>query len=171
LLQTNKKTTYFNNVAGIGYDGYIVNKLQSLKYFGPMGYILSGLAGLLFYKKEVFKIILNNKIIEEKCLMAVFGICKFSGGGMQFTKDVKVNSGILNITIAKNINMIDLIINIKKLYNGQIVNHRKVSTYKTKHITIIPESKRPFIQADGELIATGNVTVTIIEKAIQFVIN
>jgi diacylglycerol kinase (ATP) len=171
LLKTSKNTTYFNNVAGIGYDGYIVNKLQSLKYFGPMAYILSGLAGLLFYKKEVFKIIFNNKILEEKCLMTVFGICKFSGGGMQFTKEVKVNSGLLNITIAKNIHMIDLIINIKKLYNGQIINHRKVATYKTKRITIIPKSKKPFIQADGELIGTGKVTVTIVEKAIQFVVN
>jgi diacylglycerol kinase (ATP) len=171
MLETSKKTTYFNNVAGMGYDGYVVNKLKYLKYFGPIGYIISGLAGLLFYKKEVFKIIFNNKIVEEKCLMAVFGICKFSGGGMQFTKKVKVNSGLLNITIAKNINMIDLIINIKKLYNGQIVNHRKVATYKTKRITIIPKNKKPFIQADGELIATGNVTVTIVEKAIQFVVN
>jgi YegS/Rv2252/BmrU family lipid kinase len=171
ILETSKKTTFFNNVAGIGYDGYIVNKLQSLKYFGPMGYILSGLAGLLFYKKEVFKIIVNNKILEEKCLMAIFGICKFSGGGMQFTEDVKLNNGILNITIAKNINIIDLIINIKKLYNGQIVNHKKVTTYKTQHITIIPKSKKPFIQADGELIATGSVTVTIVEKAIQFIVN
>jgi diacylglycerol kinase (ATP) len=171
LLQTSKKTTYFNNIAGIGYDGYIVNKLQSLKYFGPMRYALSGLAGLLFYKKGVFKIVFNNKVLEEKCLMAVFGICKFSGGGMQFTKGAKINSGLLNITIAKNINMIDLIINIKKLYNGQIVNHRKITTYKTKRITILPKSKKPFIQADGELIATGNVTVTIVKKAIQFVVN
>jgi YegS/Rv2252/BmrU family lipid kinase len=171
ILKTNKKTTFFNNVAGMGYDGYIVNKLKSLKYLGSVGYILSGLAGLLFYKKEVFKIIVNNKIVEEKCLMAVFGICKFSGGGMQFTKDVNVNNGILNITIAKNINMIDLIINIKKLYNGQIVNHSKVTTYQTKHITIIPKSKKPFIQADGELIATGSVTVTVVKEAIQFIVN
>jgi diacylglycerol kinase (ATP) len=77
LLQTNKKTTYFNNVAVIGYNGYIVNKLQSLKYFDHMKYIFSGLTGILFYRKKVFIIIFNDKIIEEKCLMAVFGICKF----------------------------------------------------------------------------------------------
>jgi diacylglycerol kinase (ATP) len=171
LLQTTNKTTYFNNVAGIGFDGYIVYKLQSLKYFGAMGYLLSALKGLLFYKKELLKIIFNDKIIKETCLMVVFGICKFSGGGMQFTKEVKMNNGFLHITIVKNINVIDLIFNIKKLYNGQIIAHPKVSTYKTKQITLIPKRTKPFIQADGELIASGTVTVTIIEKAIHFIVN
>ena len=43
------------------------------------------------------------KLIEENCLMTLFGICKFSGGGMQFTKDVKMNDGFLDITIAKKL--------------------------------------------------------------------
>jgi len=171
LLKTTNKTTYFNNVAGIGYDGYVVNKLASLKRFGFIAYLLSGLTGLLFYEKSIFKIIFNNKKLEEKYLMVVFGICKFSGGGMQFSKELKINDGLLNITIIKNINMIDLILNIKKLYNGQIVNHHKVVTCRTKQITILPETTETYIQADGELIATGYVTATIIEKAIQFIIN
>ncbi len=103
--------------------------------------------------------------------MTLFGICKFSGGGMQFTKDVKINDGLFDITIAKNLTIFDLVFNIKKLYNGNIVHHKKIETYKTKKITVIPKSTKPFIQADGELIDTGKVSVTIIEKAIRFCIN
>ena len=170
VLKTENKTTFFNNVAGLGYDGYIVNKLKTLKKFGASAYILSGLAGLFFYKKTVFKIIFNDKIIETKCLMTIFGICKFSGGGMQFTKNVNPSDGLLDITIAKNLNIYDLIINIKKLYSGEIVDHKKIETFKTKEITVIPKTSKPFIQADGELIATGQVSVKIIEKAINFVV-
>ncbi|APZ45706.1 hypothetical protein BW723_05060 [Polaribacter reichenbachii] len=79
VLKTENKTTYFNNVAGLGYDGYIVNKLESLKKFGAVSYLLAGIYGLLFYKKSIFKIVLNDKIIETNCLMVIFGICKFSG--------------------------------------------------------------------------------------------
>tara|TARA_B100000795_G_C22802441_1_gene442646 strand:+ start:758 stop:1669 length:912 start_codon:yes stop_codon:yes gene_type:complete len=172
VLETeNKGISYFNNVAGLGYDGYIVNKLEKLKSFGSIAYLLSGIAGLLFYKKSVFKIIFNNKVIETNCLMTLFGICKFSGGGMQFTKDVNTSNGLLDITIAKNLNLFDLIYNIKKLYNGNIVYHQKVETYKTKEITVVPLTSKPFIQADGELIDTGKVTVKIIEKAINFIVN
>jgi YegS/Rv2252/BmrU family lipid kinase len=172
VLETENKTiSYFNNVAGLGYDGYIVHKLKTLKRFGSIAYLLSGIAGLLFYKKSIFKITFNNKVIETNCLMTLFGICKFSAGGMQFTKDVDTSDGLLDITIAKNLNLFDLIYNIKKLYNGEIVHHRKIETYKTKEITVYAKNSKPFIQADGELIDTGKITVKIIKKAINFVVN
>jgi YegS/Rv2252/BmrU family lipid kinase len=172
VLETeNNIVSYFNNVAGLGYDGYIVNKLKTLKRFGSIAYLLSGLAGLLFYKKSVFKIIFDDKTIETKCLMTIFGLCKFSGGGMQFTKDVNSSDGLFDITIAKNLNLFDLVFNLPKLYSGKIVHHKKVETYKTKEITVIPQTTKPFIQADGELIGTGKVSVKIIEKAIKFIIN
>tara|TARA_B100000767_G_scaffold241261_1_gene237651 strand:+ start:635 stop:1543 length:909 start_codon:yes stop_codon:yes gene_type:complete len=167
----NNKVSYFNNVAGLGYDGYTVNKLKKLKSFGAVAYLLSGLAGFLFYKKTVFKINFNNKLIETNCLMTMVGVCKFSGGGMQFTKDVNTTDGLLDITIVKNLNIFDLISNIKKLYNGHIVHHKKVETYKTDLITVIPQASKPYIQADGELIGVGKVTFKIISKAINFVIH
>jgi YegS/Rv2252/BmrU family lipid kinase len=172
VLQTeNKVISYFNNVAGLGYDGYIIYKLEKLKRFGAIAYLLAGISGLLFYKKTFFKIIFDGKIIETQCLIVLFGICKFSGGGMQFTKDVHTTNGLLDITIAKNLNLFDLIINIKKLYNGNIVRHKKIETYKTKEITVIPQYSNSIIQADGELIGKGKVKVTIIDKALTFVVN
>ena len=172
ILETkNKYVRYFNNVAGLGYDGYIVNKLKKLKRFGSLSYLLAGTYGLLFYKKSVFKITFDDKKIETNCLMTILGICKFSGNGMQFTKDVHTSDGFLDITIAKNITLLDLILNIHKLYNGKFVYHKKVETYKTKKITVTPKISKPYIQADGELIGTGKVKVSIIEKAINFVVN
>jgi len=166
----NSNVSYFNNLAGLGYDGYTVNKLNKLKEFGAVAYLLSGLAGFLFYKKTVFKINFNSKSIETNCLMTMVGVCKFSGGGMQFTKDVNTTDGLFDITIVKNLNIFDLISNIKKLYNGHIVHHKKVETYKTDIITVIPQASKPYIQADGELIGVGKVTFKIISKAINFVI-
>ena len=86
------------------------------------------------------------------------------------TEKINTSSGLLNVTIVKNFTLLDLIINLPKLYSGEIVNHKKVATYKTKEIEVSLKKTKPFIQADGELIGAGNVSVTIIEKAIQFVI-
>lgn len=172
VLETSDKTfSYFNNVAGLGYDGYIVHKIHSLKRFGAIAYLLAGISGLLFYKNTVFKIIFDDKIIETNCLMTIIGICKFSGGGMQFTKNVNPLDGLFDITIAKNLNFIDLVFNIKKLHNGSIVHHKKIETYKTKEITVIPQTSTPFIQADGEIVHKGKVTAKMIEKAVNFVVN
>ena len=172
VLETaDKKMTYFNNVAGLGYDAYIVNKLRYLKNFGSLSYLLAGIYGLFFYKKSIFSISFDNKKIETTCLMTVIGLCKFSGGGMQFTKNVDSSDGFFDITIAKNITFLDLVLNINKLYSGKIVHHKKFETYKTKEICVHPKSDKTFVQADGELIGTGKVTAKILEKAINFVVN
>ncbi|MDG1811818.1 MAG: diacylglycerol kinase family lipid kinase [Polaribacter sp.] len=173
LETENNTVTYFNNVSGIGYDGYVVSKLKKLKRFGGIAYLLSGLVGLLLYKPVNFIIEINGKKLQEKCLMVIFGICKFSGGGMQFTKDINPSDGLFDITIVKNLTLLDMILNLPKLYNGNIVNHKKVTTYKTNSLKVTPISKteKPFIQADGELIDSGSVTVSIKEKAIQFIVS
>lgn len=72
FLELNTTTVYFNNVAGIGYDAYVVNNLKKLKRLCSIAYLLSGLKGMISYKKKAFKITVNNKIIETKCLMTVF---------------------------------------------------------------------------------------------------
>ncbi|WP_299105762.1 diacylglycerol kinase family protein [uncultured Tenacibaculum sp.] len=170
-LQLENTSSYFNNVAGIGYDGYVVNKLNNLKKFGPIAYLISGISGLLFYKRMPFKVVINNSTIEDYCLMTLFGICKYSGGGMQLTDYKSSNDGFFDITFAKNLTFKDLVFNIKKLYNGKIVTHNKVETYLTDKISVIPTTKdTAFIQADGELIGTGSIAVSIVKNAIQFVI-
>lgn len=171
-LELSNTTSYFTNVAGIGYDGYVVNKLNKLKRFGSIAYLLSGIAGLLHYKKTTFNITINEKSIETKCLMTLFGICKYSAGGMQLTDYKNSNNGLFDITIAKNLSFWDLLFSIKKLYNGKILQHKKVETHTSNSLLISPKNKKylPYIQADGELIGKGEVKVSMIESAIQIVV-
>lgn len=165
------KQEYFINMAGIGYDGYVVNKLSALKKFGSIAYLLSGLQGLLFYKKSNYVIEINNQRVEEKCLMILFGICQYSGGGMQMTQEPKPKDGLLDVTIAKNFSFFDLVLNLPKLYNGKIINHQKVENFKANSIKITERSdQKSHVEADGELIGKGSLEVTIIPEAIQIIV-
>ena len=171
IKSKNNIEEYYINIAGIGYDAYVVRKLNSLKKLGSIAYILSGLHGLLFYKKSNYKILVNNKIIKEKCLMILFGICQYSGGGMKMTKEATPNDGLLDITIAKDFSFLDLIINLPKLYNGKIVHHKKVENYKSISLEIIETNENnSFIEADGELLGKGSLKVSILPKSIQVIV-
>lgn len=171
LIQQQNHKEYFMNMAGIGYDGYVVNALKSLKRFGSIAYLLSGLYGLLSYKKSTYTIKIDNKVVQEKCLMVLFGICQYSGGGMQMTQNPIPNDGLIDLTIAKNFSFFDLITNLHRLYNGSIVDHKKVSNYKIQHVEIIDKQDNSFIEADGELIGTGPLQVTVLPKRIQVFVN
>ena len=164
------KKEYFNNLAGTGYDGYVVKNLNYLKKMGSLAFLVSGLYSLFSYKKTKYKIIINNKTINEQCLMILFGICKYSGGGLRVTKDPNPKDGLLDITIVKNISFLDLLFNIPKLYNGDIIHHRKVTNYKTKELKIL-DNYNSTIEADGEIIGNGSLNVTIKKNAVLFLIN
>lgn len=171
IEQTNGNIEYFNNIAGIGYDGYVIEQLKKLKRFGSIGYLLSGLQGLLFYKKSNYQITFHQRTIEEKCLMVLVGIGRFSGGGMQMTKDADPKDGLLDVTIVKDFSFWDLVLNLSKLYNGQIVHHKKVENYKVTSIKIQElDSQNGFVEADGELVGKGFLNVSILPKAIQILV-
>jgi diacylglycerol kinase (ATP) len=168
-LQNGKKE-YFNNLGGIGYDGYVVKNLNYLKKIGSLAFLLSGLYSLFSYKKTKYSIYIKNKTIQEKCLMIIFGICKYSGGGLRITENPNPTDGLLDITIVKDISFFDVLINLPKLYNGTIVHHKKVDNYKVKDVKII-NNYNSIIEADGEIIGNDSLNVSIHDKAVQFFIH
>lgn len=163
------KKEYFNNLAGIGYDGYVVKNLKYLKKIGSIAFLLSGLYSLLSYRKKKYSITIGDETLKEECLMIIFGICKYSGGGLRVTKYPNPTDGLLDITIVKNFSFFNLLFNLPKLYNGNIVHHKKVDNYKVKELNIINDNS--IIEADGEIVGTGSLKVHIIPNAIQFLIN
>lgn len=163
------KKEYFNNLAGIGFDGYVVKNLKYLKKIGSIAFLLSGLYSLLSYRKKKYSITIGDETLKEECLMIIFGICKYSGGGLRVTKYPNPTDGLLDITIVKKFSFFNLLFNLPKLYNGNIVHHKKVDNYKVKELNIINDNS--IIEADGEIVGTGSLKVHIIPNAIQFLIN
>lgn len=164
-----KPCVFFNNLAGIGFDGYVANKVVKYKKFGPIAYLIGALFGLFSFNNFNSKCYINSDCFSNKTLMILIGLCKFSGGGMQLTKTADPFDSLFDISIAKNLNKLEIIKNLGKLYNGKITNHRKVFSLKSDTIKIVVEKKySPFIQADGEIIDTGNILVSLIPKAFSF---
>lgn len=169
FLGEDKKPVYFNNLAGVGFDGFVVSKVHKYKHFGTIAYLVGAILGLFSFNNFYSSVLVNNKKIHSKTLMVLVGLCKYSGGGMQLTKDVNPFDGLFDISIAKNIGKFDIIKNLGKLFNGKIVNHKKVETFKSESISVsIEQDNLPYIQADGELIGRGNISITISPKALSF---
>ncbi|MFK5880179.1 MAG: diacylglycerol kinase family lipid kinase [Flavobacteriaceae bacterium] len=167
----NNKVVYFNNLAGIGFDGHVVNAINKYKKLGSLSYLIGVLTGFSTYKSKQLKIEFNGLEIKVKSLMTLIGLCKYSGGGMQLTYNSNPNDGLFDISIIKDLSLGIVLLNILKMYNGKIVNHSKVDTYKTKEISIsILDNSDIYMQADGELLDTGNFKITLLSKAIQVVI-
>ena len=169
ILKTTQ-SVYFNNVAGIGFDGFVVNNISKFKKYGALAYLLGTITSFMDYKKTILTIKFNNKVISTQSLLTLIGICKYSGGGMQLTNNVDATDGLFDISIAKDFTLLNILLNIFKFFNGNIVKHKEVETYKTSEITITAEHQNTFIQADGELVGIGGFHANIIPKAVCFII-
>jgi len=164
-----KTSVYFNNLAGVGFDGYVVSRVKKFKHLGAVAYALGALAGIFRFKNFQSKTTLNSEEISSETLMILIGLCNFSGGGMQLTKTPNPFDGLFDISIAQNFSKFDIIKNMASLFNGKIVSFKKVVSLKTASIQVkIDQNELPYIQADGELIGKGNFKAVIIPKSFSF---
>lgn len=164
------KTVFFNNVAGLGFDGYVVQRNERLKFLGAASFLISTVLSLVKYRSTAFTIESAEKTFTSKSLLTIVGICQYSGGGMQLTTAVNSTDGLFDISVAKHFTLWKLLRNVVGLFSGAIVNHPEVETFKTNSITIKALKDEVYMQADGELIGTGGFTATILPKALQFVV-
>ncbi|MEZ4796979.1 MAG: diacylglycerol kinase family lipid kinase [Flavobacteriaceae bacterium] len=172
FIDKSRSTIYFNNLAGVGFDGFVVSKVGKFKHLGALAYLYGAIAGLFSFKNFQSTIIINGKEVQTKSLMILAGLCTYSGGGMKLTKEPNPFDGMLDVSIAKDLGKLDIIKNLSNLFNGKIINHPKVESYKATDLSIMITSEdKPFIQADGELIGTGNINISIVPKAFSFYSN
>lgn len=170
LLNSNNNY-YFHNMAGIGFDGHVVNKVNKYKYLGYLAYLTGALISIIGFKRRYLHIEFNKTIISGKSLMLLIGIGKFSGGGMQLTENVITNDGLFDISYIKNVSIFTVIKNISKIFKGTVTQLPIIKTYKTSTIKIdIINSENIYIQADGELIKTDSFKAIILPKALQFIV-
>jgi len=171
-LIAKNQIVYFNNLAGIGFDGFVVNKVHKFKNLGSFAYLSGALVSLFSYKKPLLEITFNKTVIKSKTLLLFIGICKFCGGGMQLTKNPNPTDGLFDISFVKNISLFQILTNISGLFNGKITEHKIVENYKSNKLKIrVIDTNETYIQADGELIGSGDFNVEILPKKLNFIVS
>jgi len=170
-IASNNKKIFFNNAAGVGFDAFVVQKISALKTLGAIGYLLGAILSFISYTTSKVKVTLDENSIELPLFMLSIGICRYSGGGMQLTNYKNHKNGFFDVTLMRNILLLKVILQIKYLFNGNLKHFKEVQTFQNKQIKVeIKDTKIPFIQADGEIIGSGDVEFNLCKNAIQFVI-
>lgn len=168
-----QRQRYFINVAGLAFDAYICeaaeksNKNQSNQLF----YL-----GLIF--KELFKyrlrkarVTFDDQVVEDYFYTINIGICRYSGGGMQFVPHAIPDDGQLALTLAGKFTKLGVLINSWRFYSGRIAGHAKVEMFKTKKILIESLDDEPtLVEVDGEFLGEAPVEISILEKVLRVIV-
>ncbi len=166
-----QESRYFLNIAGLGFDAAVVRRTNRQKDRGRKGkalYLINLLNSLLFYKPTRTELEIDGWKLSEDVFTISIGIGRFSGGGMMQTPRAVPSDGLFDITLVKKIGKVDLILSLKKLYDGSILEHPKIQGFTGKIIRIesIPSIH---LEADGETLGHSPIQFRIIPASINIV--
>ena len=162
---------YFINMAGIGFDGFVAERIEgvsSIIKIGTFAFVLGILDALFRYQHSNVTIRLDDQQIDQAIYNINAGICKYAGGGMKIAPNAIFNDGFFDVTVIKKIGKAEVIWNIPGLFNGTFVKNKKVTQYRTKNISVISVPQLP-VECDGEVLGYGNVELKVLESAVNVV--
>jgi len=168
---TEKMNRYFINIAGLGFESVVVRRTNIQKDRGHSGkaiYFYNLLMSLLSYKNTRAEIIIDGEKTTADVFSINVGNGRYCGGGMRQTPEALPNDGLLDVTVINGIGKIEIIRNLKILYDGTILNHPKIDGYKCKNIKVSSDSIM-YVEADGESLGHTPAEFSIIPSSINIV--
>jgi len=162
---------YFINIAGLGFEALVVRKTNRQKDKGRSNqtiYFFNLLTSLIAYKKTEVVLDIDGKQHSAKVFSINVGNGRYCGGGMRQTPEALPDDGLLDITVIREMGRIEIIKNLKILYDGTILSHPKVDGYRGKNLKVTASSVL-YAEADGESLGHTPVEFSIIPAAVNVV--
>lgn len=162
---------YFHNGLGIGFDAWVVltsTHIHSLR--GNALYLAAVLRTLLTYRPNPIEISFNGERLSDDFFMVSVGNGRSMGGGFLLTPDARIDDGLFDLCIIKNMSLMSILRNLLKVYSGRHKEDPRVSMERTRSLTI--RSEQGFaLHADGELLETQlkHLEVEIIPNALEII--
>lgn len=162
---------YFINITGLGFEALVVKKTNRQKDRGRNSkaiYFFNILSSLVSYRITAADIIIDGRKSSADIFSINVGNGRYCGGGMRQTPDALPDDGLLDVTVIKEMGRLEIIKNLRLLYDGTILSHPKVDGYRCRNLKIESESLL-FIESDGELLGHTPAEIGIIPSAVNIV--
>ena len=162
---------YFVNVAGMAYDGFIGKKLTEKPVQNKAHYLLKVAQYLTAYQLSKARITFDGQSVEDFFYTINIGICRFSGGGMQFVPHAVPDDGLFALTFARKISKLEVLIQTPRFYNGSLLSHPKIEGHQARNIRVEHTNGTPtLLEADGEFLGETPVEFELLERALRVVL-
>lgn len=170
--QKKQQRRYFINIAGIGLAGLIPSKVHLLIPFMPPGlaYFLVVARYFLTFKKKKLTVTMDSNVkYEGNCFNLFIANLKYSGAGMCWAPEAKMDDGLLDVIIIDTLPKWRILAAPWKVYDGSLGELPGYHLFKTQQITIKSEEK-VLLELDGEQCGMLPLTCTIIPQAINLIV-
>ena len=166
-----KERRYFINIAGLGFESLVVKRTNRQKDKGNSNkaiYFYNLLSSLIAYRNLPVEITIDGIKRSVRIFSINVGNGRYCGGGMRQTPEAVPDDGLLDITVIKEMGRIEIIRNLKLLYDGTILSHPKVDGFRSNNLSVSSETDI-YLEADGESLGHTPAQFSIIPLAVNIV--
>jgi diacylglycerol kinase (ATP) len=158
----------FINVAGAGFDAYVVAQTQALR-LGPLTYLAGLLCGFLTYRAPRMRVAGGSLDREESMFLTFAALGRYCGGGMHVAPGASTDDGLFDVVTVGEVGKLELLANLRRLFDGTLPDYAKVSVARASMVRV--ESSPPArVQADGELLGHTPVTFSVLPRAVRVIV-
>jgi YegS/Rv2252/BmrU family lipid kinase len=162
---------YFINAAGLGFDSEVaelVNRNPKL-LGGTIPYLACLFASLVTYRNKNVEFSFDGQHARGRINSVIVCNGCYLGGGMFIAPDASFDDGIFDVVILGNLNKLEVVVNVPRVYKGTHLTHPKVSLCHAREVHV-EARERMLLQAEGELIGEAPATFQVIPRALRVLV-
>lgn len=168
-----RQTRYMVNVAGAGFDAYVIsifNHWKAKGYKGKWLYIASILKAYCKYRSSGVRVKVDDVVVHDNLLFSIaVGNCKYNGGGVQQLPKAVADDGLLDVTLIRPLHWWNVVFRLPKLFNGGIYSIGHVTHYQGQSVRIT-SSPAIALESDGELMGGTPIEIKVVPRAIRVIV-
>ena len=168
LRDGQRLTRYFVNVAGLGFDGEVAVRMNhmSKRIGGTLPYLTNLVLSLFAYANKDVQLTVDGQPLQGRMNSVIICNGQYFGGGMWIGPQAAADDGIFDVVLLKDLNKVEFLLNVPRVYKGTHLTHPKVQSLQGKEVHV-EAKQRMFIQAEGELVGEAPATFRMIPAALN----
>jgi diacylglycerol kinase (ATP) len=162
-------TRYAVNIVSFGLGGTVAAWANRLcKTFGSRaGFLIATGFAALRQRLQIVSLTLDGSECRNLHITNVaVGNGQFHGAGMWMCPDATLDDGLLDVTVIRYLSLFEIAVNVPMLYDGRILQHPKVQSYRVKHIRAHSPEPVP-VEIDGEPLGRLPLEIDILPQALR----
>lgn len=169
IIQQTQETRYFINIAGVGLGPEVVQNLeQSSSVLGPgFNFFKHIIKGFLSYVKKEVSCTSSTWQWKGKLLQMAVANGRYYGNAICTAPDAKLTDGQFQVVIFGDLSIWDYLKNLGNLKKGVKINLPQVSYHDANEV-LLESNDSCGIEADGEYVGLAPATISVLPKAICF---
>jgi len=171
ILNGQPTTRYFVNVAGLGFDSEVCARVNrsSKRFGGTIPYLSNLILTLFSYKNKDVELFADEQHLSGRFNSVIVCNGQYFGGGMWIGPQAAADDGILDIVILEDLNKLEFLTNVPRVYKGTHLTHPKVRSLRAREIQV-QAKQRMFIQAEGELVGEAPARFRVLPATLRLLV-